>query len=65
MQGQMSFDQRFQLSGAVPASVGALDYAIPGRQIAGGRPVTVHLLAGGHTPENARLLEDIAALPPE
>src|SRR5690349_11296477 len=65
MQGQMSFDQRFQFTGAVPASVGALDYAIAGRQIADGRPVTVHLLAGGRSPENDRLLQSIASLPPE
>src|ERR1039458_8102822 len=61
----MSFDQRFHLGGSIPESIGHADQWLAGRQISSERPVTIHLLGGGHNAENEALLADIAALPPE
>jgi len=61
----MSFDERFQLAGRIAESAGQADHALAGRQISTGRSVTIHLLAGGHSAANERLLADIAALPAE
>src|SRR5262249_14789880 len=59
----MSFEPRFQLGAKIPESVGSSDFLLPGKQISTGRPVTIHLLAGGNSPENGAVLEAIAALP--
>src|SRR5580698_2369587 len=61
----MSFDQRFQLTGRIADSRGSADHALAGKEIASGRSVTIHLLAGGHNPANEALLTEIAALPAE
>src|SRR5580704_12335777 len=61
----MSFDQRFQLTGRIADSRGSADHALAGKEIAPGRSVTIHLLAGGHNPANEALMAEIAALPPE
>src|SRR5262245_32974889 len=61
----MSFEQRYQLGSQIPEWVGQADYSVAARQIPSGRPVTIHLLAGGRNCVNETLLREIAALPPE
>ncbi|MDE3167831.1 MAG: hypothetical protein KGN36_18670, partial [Acidobacteriota bacterium] len=61
----MSFEQRFQSADPVPGTAGTIDCSVAGHEIASGRPVTIHLLAGGYGVENLSLFEKIAGLPQE
>ncbi|MFN7993057.1 MAG: hypothetical protein U0Q18_05625 [Bryobacteraceae bacterium] len=44
---------------------GNQEIALPGREILTAKPVLVHLLASGYTPENQALLKSLAELPAE
>ncbi len=61
----MSFDQRFQITGRIAGSLGQIDHALSAREIATGRSVTIHLLAGGRNAANDSLLSEIGTLPAE
>src|SRR5580698_7217300 len=61
----MSFDQRFQITGRIAGSLGQIDHALSAREIATGRSVTIHLLAGGRNAANDALLAEIGTLPAE
>src|SRR3974377_1076727 len=63
--GSMRLDQRYEFLEPVPGLVVHSDKALRSRQISSGRPVTVHLLAGGHSMENAALLQELETLPAE
>ena len=61
----MSLDQKYEFLEPLPALVVHSDKALKSRQISSGRAVTIHLLAGGHSIENAALLQEIETLPVE
>src|SRR3974377_1025570 len=63
--GSMRLDQRYEFLEPVPGLVVHSDKALRSRQISSGRPVTVHLLAGGHSMENAALLQELETLATE
>jgi len=57
----MSFIQKFELRLPVP-QLNGLDQSLAGREIASGRPVTIHLLDRGMADENEYLLREISKL---
>ena len=61
----MSLTGKYELGTTISSAAVAFDRSIEGHQISTGRPIAVHLLAGGYNPENQKLLREIAALPPE
>ncbi len=61
----MNFDKKYELQLPIPELTGKQDEQISGRQISTGRLVTIHILAGGYSGENQRLLQEAAELPPK
>ena len=61
----VSLTEKYELGTPLRDTAVAFDKSMEGRQISTGRPIAVHLLAGGYSPENQTLLREIAALPPE
>jgi hypothetical protein len=61
----VSLNQKYDLRTPVPGLADASDRSVECVQISSGRPVTIHLLAGGHSAENEALLGEIEGLPPQ
>lgn len=61
----MSLEAKYKLLKPVIRGAAAFDQLINGQEAATGRPVSIHILAGGSSPENQRLLREIDELPRE